>query len=165
MSTLHRPILAAEDEETDRLILKLACGRAKLPHPLVTVCDGKECVDYLSGAGAFADRAIHPLPALLLLDLKMPQMTGFEVLDWLATQTNLKDLPAIVLSSSSSESDIQKAYALGARDYLVKPHAISDLTRILCDLQRRWLSGSATSPEEIHARIGEANSAVEVANY
>jgi CheY-like chemotaxis protein len=166
MSATLRPILAAEDEETDRFILNLAFGRAKLPHPLVTVCDGKECVDYLSGAGAFADRMIHPLPALLLLDLKMPQMDGFEVLAWLATRTDLKDLPAVVLSSSSSEADIQKACALGARDYLVKPHALPELVKILHHLQSRWLAGSLASSEQLaYERAEESSRPAKPANF
>src|SRR5690349_9391672 len=100
MSIAMRPILAAENEETDRFILNLAFDRAKLPHPLVMVGDGSQCVDYLSGTGTFADRALHPLPVLLLLDLKMPHMHGFEVLEWLASQPQFKDLPVLVLSSS-----------------------------------------------------------------
>jgi len=105
----------------------------------VTVCDGKECVDYLSGAGAYADRARHPLPALLLLDLKMPRMHGFEVLKWLATRPEFKELPVFVLSSSSDDADIQKSLRLGAREYFVKPHVLDDLVKILHDLQSRAL--------------------------
>lgn len=138
MSAMMRPILAAEDEETDRFILNLAFERAKLPGPLMTVNDGGECVDYLSGVGSFADRALHPLPALLLLDLKMPRMHGFEVLQWLATRPELKDLPAVVLSSSPDESDIQKARQLGARDYFVKPQSLDELVKILQQVHERW---------------------------
>jgi CheY-like chemotaxis protein len=137
MSTTLLPILAAEDEENDRFILQLAVDRAKLPHALVTVRDGKECVDYLTGVGAFADRSLHPLPALLLLDLKMPRMNGFEVLAWLAARADLKNLPVFVLSSSSDDSDIQKARQLGAWDYFIKPHTLSDLVKILHTLQNR----------------------------
>jgi CheY-like chemotaxis protein len=133
-----RPILAAEDEETDRFILNLAFKKAKLPQPLVTVQDGTECVEYLKGSGRFADRALHPLPVLLLLDLKMPRMHGFEVLEWLATQPELGDLPVVVLSSSSDESDIRKARQLGARDYFVKPHSLEDMVNILQRLSARF---------------------------
>jgi len=139
MSATFPPILAAEDEETDRFILKLAFDQAKLSHPLVTVRDGQECVDYLSGATAYADRTKHPLPALLLLDHKMPRKHGFEVLEWLATQPQFKNLPVFVLSSSSDDSDIQKARQLGAWDYFIKPHALSDWVSILHRLQRRCL--------------------------
>ncbi len=140
MSPTHRPILVADDEETDRLILKLAFDHAKLPHPTVMVRDGQEVVDYLSGHAPFTDRALHPLPALLLLDLKMPRMDGFEVMAWLATRPDLKDLPVVVLSSSSDDSDIQKARLLGAREYFIKPHALSDLVTMLRSLQSRHLS-------------------------
>jgi CheY-like chemotaxis protein len=141
MSSTLLPILVADDEETDRLILNLAFDSAKLPHPIVMVHDGQEVVDYLSGHGPFADRAIHALPALLLLDLKMPRMDGFEVLAWLATRSDFKDLPVAVLSSSSDDSDIQKARRLGARDYFIKPHSLSDLVNILESLHSRYLSG------------------------
>jgi CheY-like chemotaxis protein len=135
-----RPVLAAEDEETDRFILNMAFERANLPCPLVMVRDGSECVEYLSGVGPFADRSLHPLPALLLLDLKMPRMHGFEVLEWLATRPQFKDLPVVVLSSSSADSDIRKARQLGARDYFVKPHALDDLIKILQQVRERWLA-------------------------
>ncbi|HEX5221622.1 MAG TPA: response regulator [Verrucomicrobiae bacterium] len=139
MSAITGLILAAEDEETDRFILNLAFERAAVPASVVMVNDGAECVDYLRGNGRFADRALHPLPTLLLLDLKMPRMHGFEVLEWLGTQPELKDLPAVVLSSSSDESDIQKARRLGARDYFVKPQSLDDLVGILHQVYERWM--------------------------
>ena len=140
MSITLSTILAADDEETDRLILQLAFDTAKLPHPLMTVRDGQECVDYLGGHNIFADRAKYPLPALLLLDLKMPRLNGFEVLSWIATRPDLKELPVIVLSSSSDDSDINKARRLGAREYLVKPHSLAEYVEILHGLERRWLT-------------------------
>jgi CheY-like chemotaxis protein len=139
VSPAPRPILVADDEETDRLILKFACEISKLPHPIVMVRDGTDVVDYLSGHAPFTDRAIHPLPELLLLDLKMPRMDGFEVMTWLATRPDFKDLPVVVLSSSSADSDIQQARQLGARDYFTKPHAIADWVEMLQTLQSRYL--------------------------
>jgi CheY-like chemotaxis protein len=140
VSIVTGPILAAEDEETDRFILNLAFQKAKLPYPLVMVRDGSECVDYLSGVGDFADRTLHPLPVLLLLDLKMPRMHGFEVVEWLATRPEFKDLPVVVLSSSPDESDIQKARQLGARDYFVKPLLLDELVKILQQVHKRFLA-------------------------
>src|SRR5687767_1760389 len=109
MSEKVRPILAAEDEESDRMILDLAFQRAKLQHPLVIVRDGQEAVDYLSGKGRYAGQSAHPMPALLVLDLKMPRMNGFDVLAWLAEQPEFKQMPAVVLSSSGDELDMTKA--------------------------------------------------------
>ena len=84
--TARAPILSAEDELTDQLILQAAFKKTGLPNPLVFLQDGQEAVDYLAGRPPYADRGAHPLPGLLLLDLKMPRMDGFDVLTWLAGQ-------------------------------------------------------------------------------
>jgi len=130
------PVLAAEDEESDAMILRLAFKKARLLNPLVVVRDGQDAVDYLNGAGP----STHPLPGLLILDLKMPRMSGFDVLSWLSTQPTLKALPAVVLSSSSDDSDIQKARKMGARDYFVKPHTLPQFIEIIQTLGARWLA-------------------------
>jgi len=153
MSRQLSPILAAEDEASDRLILELAFHRAKLSHPLMIVNDGEEALDYLSGKGRFADRTAYPMPALVVLDLKMPRMSGFDVLAWLATQPQLREIPAVVLSSSSDESDMSKAWQLGAREYFVKPHRLDDLIKIVHEMQKRWLRTASLDP-----CIGSANS-------
>jgi CheY-like chemotaxis protein len=140
MSENLRPILVAEDEESDRMILKLAFQRANLSHQLIILRDGQEAVDYLCGNGRFADRAAHPLPALVVLDLKMPRMNGFDVLAWLVQQPNLKQIPAVVLSSSADELDMKKALAFGAREYFVKPHTLDDLIKIAHQMKARWLT-------------------------
>jgi CheY-like chemotaxis protein len=136
----HAPILIAEDEETEITILQMAARKAGLARKLVFVKDGAEVLAYLRGDPPYADRSQHPLPGLLLLDLKMPQLTGFEVLQWLGTRPELKHLPAVVLSASSADSDIQKARTLGAREYHIKPHRLPDLIQILKSLQDRWLT-------------------------
>jgi CheY-like chemotaxis protein len=135
----HLPILAAEDEETDALLLRMAHKRAGLANPLVIARDGQMAVDYLAGAPPYQDRCAHPLPCLLLLDLKMPRMSGFEVLEWLANRPELRHLPAVVLSSSSDQADIEQARRMGARAYLVKPHDFRKLTGLVQELAHRWL--------------------------
>jgi CheY-like chemotaxis protein len=120
--------------------MELAFQKAKLPQRLVIVRDGQEAVDYLSGNGRYADRSAHPLPALVVLDLKMPRMSGFDVLAWLATQPALKEIPVVVLSSSGDESDMKKARQLGAREYFVKPHSFDEFMRIAHQMQMRWLA-------------------------
>src|SRR5579859_3058779 len=106
-------ILAAEDEETDRLLLLIALQQAGLTNPLTFVCDGQEAIQYLAGDAPYTNRAIHPLPGLLLLDLKMPRLTGFDVLEWLACRPELAYLPVVVLSSSSLQTDLDRARQLG----------------------------------------------------
>jgi CheY-like chemotaxis protein len=142
MNTPLLPVLAAEDEETDQFILKRAFSQAKLACPLILVSDGQQAIDYLNGDAPYGDRMAYPLPALLLLDLKMPRVTGFDVLAWLATRPEFSSLPVIVLTSSDHDSDIQKARQLGARDYIVKPHSFSHLVNIIRGLGDRWLQAT-----------------------
>ena len=146
MNTTLRPVLAAEDEESDAYILRLATKRAGLPHPLVVVRDGQQAIDYLAGNPPYTDRTVHPLPALLVLDLKMPRMSGFDVLCWLASRREFQSLPVVILSSSSDTLDIQKAQQLGACDYFVKPTLIGDLVKIIEILHSRWLPPLESPP-------------------
>ena len=134
-----KTVLAAEDDDGDATLLRLAFRRAEIAHPLTIVRDGQEAIDYLSGAAPFVDRSKFPMPALVLLDLKMPRLNGFDVLDWWSKNTALRDLPLVVLSSSSHDSDIVKAKAMGAREYIVKPHGFSQLAKLMRELCKRWL--------------------------
>ncbi|HEX9047732.1 MAG TPA: response regulator [Verrucomicrobiae bacterium] len=122
------PILVADDEETDRFIWQLACERAPLPHPLILAQDGQEAVDIL---------ATQPRPAMLVLDLKMPRMDGFDVLAWLAAREQFKGLPVFIFSSSSDENDIRKAKQMGAWEYFVKPHELGEWVKIIRTLPER----------------------------
>ena len=133
-------ILIAEDEETEVLLFELALKAAGLAYRLIVVRDGQEAIDYLAGQPPYQDRQAHPLPDLLMLDLKMPRMTGFDVLGWLTSQPQLRQIPALVLSSSSYPEDIQKAAQLGAREYYIKPHTLSELTALLRSATNRWIS-------------------------
>jgi CheY-like chemotaxis protein len=137
----RRAILLAEDDENDVFLLQRALERAGLSLELIVAHDGQEAVEYLSGAGA--DKAPWGAPELVLflLDLKMPRLNGFDVLSWLSSQPGLKDLPVVVLSSSSHEADIERARKLGARDYRVKPSDFVLLVQLVRDLQAQWLTG------------------------
>jgi CheY-like chemotaxis protein len=132
-------ILAAEDQASASVLLKLAFETAGLPYHLVIVDDGKCAVDYLSGTPPYDDRAKYPLPGMVLLDLKMPRMDGFDVLAWLRKSKEFAALPAVVLSSSPRASDIQRAKDLGAREYLVKPLGYWELRVMLKSVTDRWL--------------------------
>src|SRR5438874_13457601 len=106
------PLLLAEDDENDVFFLQKAFQQAKIDNPMFVTRDGHETIEYLSGAGKFSDRKQFPLPYLLLLDLKMPRMTGLDVLEWLDQQPELRCMPVVVLSSSAQRHDIERAYDL-----------------------------------------------------
>ncbi len=133
-------ILIAEDEENDALLMQMAVQKAGLRHTISIVRDGQQAVDYLSGAPPFNDRSQHPLPEIFLLDLKMPRLTGFDVLQWLTAHPELSELPAIVISSSIDVSDMEKARDLGAADYYFKPTRFADLVKLIADIQESWLN-------------------------
>jgi CheY-like chemotaxis protein len=133
------PILYVEDEEADVILLQHVLTKAGIGNPLQTVKDGKAAKDYLAGDGPFADRKLHPLPGLVLLDLNLPYWSGFEVLEWIRQQSQLRQLPVVVFSSSSRPDDIARAYDLGANAYLVKPNALADLASLVLALRDFWL--------------------------
>src|SRR5437764_14104574 len=114
-------ILIAEDLEDDVLIMRRSLDKAGITNPVQVVHNGEETIAYLRGEGRFSNRAEFPLPALLLLDLKMPRTDGFEVLAWIREQPTLKTLRVIVLTSSAELRDVNRAYSLGANSFLVKP--------------------------------------------
>jgi CheY-like chemotaxis protein len=124
-------ILLAEDDENDVLMFRRASGKANFNNPIHVVSDGEEVISYLSGAGAYANRRRYPTPGLLLLDLKMPGKSGFEVLQWIRGQAHLALLQVVVLSSSEQIQDINRAYALGANSFLVKPVFFSEFVGML----------------------------------
>ncbi len=132
-------ILLAEDDPDDVLLTQIALRKARLANPLQVVRDGEEAIAYLTGDGLFANRSQYPLPMLLLLDLKMPKVTGFEVLDWLRKQPILGRMPVAVMSSSEHDPHIARAYELGADSYLIKPPDAEALLGLVQRLQAFWL--------------------------
>lgn len=113
-------VLHVEDEPADRLILKSAFAKAAPHVDLRCAVDGEQAIAYLSGQGGYEDRDRHPMPGLVLLDLKLPKKSGLEVLEWIRNREDLKKLPVIMLTSSQEPADLDRAYALGANSYLVK---------------------------------------------
>src|SRR5207249_5534648 len=102
--------------------------------------DGDEAVEYLGGTGRYQDRTRYPLPALVLLDLKLPRKNGIEVLHWLRQQPALRRLPVVVLTSSKEPNDVNRAYDQGANSYLVKPLGFDALLNLVRSLNVYWLS-------------------------
>lgn len=132
-------ILIADDCEEDAQIMKRAFQKSGCNVPLLFVKDGQEALDYLSGNGEYSDRAAHPLPRLMLLDLKMPKVDGFDVLEWLQEHPKLKVLPVTVLTSSNLDRDVDRAYYLGANSYVVKPSSLAGFVEIVEGLRNYWI--------------------------
>lgn len=132
-------ILLVEDSSTDVLLVKRALSRLGVTNPVHTAADGEQAIAYLSGHGAYEDRSTYPLPALMLLDLKLPRRSGLEVLEWMKRQPILRRVPVIVLTSSAESIDVGRAYDLGANSYLVKPVSFDDLQRLLQSVNLYWM--------------------------
>ncbi len=133
-------VLYVEDEEFDAMFMRRAFERMGLTGSLKVVADGQQAIDYLAGNGAYADRREHPLPAVILLDLKLPVLSGFEVLGWLRQQPGLRNLPVVVFSSSDQPEDQAMASELGANDFVQKPSSALEFPRVVERLKQRWLT-------------------------
>jgi CheY-like chemotaxis protein len=131
-------ILLAKDNETDAMLVQRAIEMAGVKARLQVVRDGQEAVDYLSGIDPYTDRIKHPFPKLILLDLKMPRLDGFEVLRIVRGQLHIK-LPVIVLTNSENPSDIKRAYELGATSYFRRPDSVEGLDEMIHVLHAYWL--------------------------
>jgi CheY-like chemotaxis protein len=131
-------ILIADDDAQDAMLVQMAVRRASLGLRLDTVSDGEEAINYLLGRYSYADRSTHPFPNLMLLDLKMPRLNGFDVLDFVRRQPGLRQLPVVIFSSSDDPGDIRRAYDAGANSYLCKPHSNDDLSALLRALEEYW---------------------------
>jgi len=139
-------ILEVEDEEPYVFLLQLMFERAGITNPVQVVRDGQMAIDYLAGVGPFADRQKYPLPCLVLLDLKLPRVSGLEVLKWLRQQPELKRLVVIVLSASAHPDDVERAYELGASSYIEKPLQMDRTLEIVKLLKGWWLESNRFSP-------------------
>lgn len=135
----RKAILVADDSAEDSFILKRAFEKVGMTVPLLFVKDGQELIDYLSGSEGFSDRSSHPMPRVLLLDLKMPKLNGFDVLRWLQQQPELRRLIVTVLSSSEEPTDVNLAYDLGANSYVVKPGSLNGYANVVEKLRDYWL--------------------------
>jgi CheY-like chemotaxis protein len=132
-------ILVAEDRDDDRVFIRNAFEKANVVNPLHFVRDGEEAIAYLKGEGKYARRAEFPLPSLLLLDIKMPKVDGFEVITWIRQQKELSPLRIVVLTSSEDLPDVNKAYGLGANSFLVKPLDFERFVDITRAIKGYWL--------------------------
>ena len=141
-------ILVAEDDPTDAYFFERAFKRAGLPVVLHFVHDGEEVLDYLQGRDPFADRTRHPLPQVVLLDLHMPRIDGFGVLDWIRHQPQLAGLEVVIFSSSEAARDMNRAHRLGANSYMVKPHSMEELMTLVGRFKKHWIEVVDNTPRK-----------------
>lgn len=132
-----KPILLVEDNPHDLELTLVALERSHLANDVVVVRDGAEALDYLFRANKHQNRPAG-LPAVVLLDLKLPKVDGLEVLERVRTTPELKSLPVVMLTSSREEPDLQRAYALGVNAYVVKPVKFRDFVQAISELGIFW---------------------------
>jgi CheY-like chemotaxis protein len=131
MAIINSMILLAEDDRDDVFLMERAMLKAKISLRMHNAKNGEEALNYLQGNGQYADRVAYPIPALILLDIKMPYVNGFEVLEWIKQQAALIHIPVVMLTSSLEEADREKARALGALDFFIKPPTAESLRNML----------------------------------
>ena len=132
-------ILLVEDNPDDVFFMQRACKTGGIENSIHVAEDGQEAIDYLSGAGKFNNRDAHPLPCLVLLDLKLPRKTGLEVLAWIRKQTDFTTLIVVILTTSREPRDIQEAYRLGGNAYVVKPSSPTQLAELVTSVKKFWI--------------------------
>jgi len=136
-------MLIADDDENDLYCLRRAIQKAGLRCEVFEAADGQQVIDYLKGEAPYADRALYPVPDLLVLDLEMPRRNGLEVLEWLQGQPQFRGLPIAILSGTDQREYVAQARRLGAKDFLIKPSDFNSLVRLVRDLETKWLAAPA----------------------
>jgi CheY-like chemotaxis protein len=134
------PVLLVEDDVSDFRLIQRAFAKIKPTIPMLRLTHGDEAVAYLAGDAPYENRSLHPIPCIVLLDIKLPRRSGFEVLEWIRTQeSELKRIPIIMLTSSKHQLDVNKAYDLGVNSYLVKPSNNSELEQLVSSFRNYWI--------------------------
>ncbi len=131
--------LLVEDRDDDVLLIKRAFIKANVLNPLHVVSTGEEAIAYLRGVGKYRNRQEFPLPSLVLLDIKMPGLDGFQVLEWIREDPDLRALRVVILTSSDDMHDVNRAYKLGANSFLIKPIDFERFVEISQALAGYWL--------------------------
>jgi CheY-like chemotaxis protein len=145
--TRPKAVLMVDDSAEDAELMQAAIQEARTPCFFKAVTSADAARAYLEGQKQYADRAAHPFPSLVLLDIQMPGKDGFAVLQWLRSQKpDWHGLPVIMLTTSHDYAEIKRAYDLGANSFLVKPTGFKDLAKLVSDLLAYWLSHNRVIP-------------------
>lgn len=124
-------IMIAEDDANDVFIVQKSLKRAGINNPVKWVEDGEQALEYLRGEGQYENRQEYPFPGVIITDLKMPKVNGFEILRWLRKHPECGVIPTVVLSASAQERDVVQAYQMGANCYLQKPATVEEMTALM----------------------------------
>src|SRR5436190_19152300 len=133
-------IMLVEDSDDERAMMRFAFKKAGVRNPVREMHNGSEAIAYFKGEGEYADRERYPLPCLIITDLKMPGVDGFELLEWLNSQPELAKVPRLVLSNSLIENDQTRAHQLGACAFFVKPGQFDELIKTVAEMNENWIS-------------------------
>lgn len=126
-----KTVLCVDDNPNDQLLVERACRNGRVSFLLKTTNGGRAAIRYLSGDGEFTDRKENPFPDLILLDLKMPEQDGFQVLRWIRTNPLTKMIPVALFSASLSPGDVAKGYTEGANYFIIKPSTLTTLIEVV----------------------------------
>jgi len=135
----HIGILICDDSPDDCYLLTMAFRKAGINAEFESVNSGLRAMEYLLGKGGFTERR---LPSLLILDIKMPGVDGFGVLEWVRTQAGLKSLPVLMLSGSDLTADVDRAFDAGCNAYMAKPHSVERREELVRSIESFWLRQS-----------------------
>jgi CheY-like chemotaxis protein len=142
MNWESRLVLVAEDSDDDYFLLTRAFQKANFHNPIQRVENGHEAILYLSGAAPYENRTTFPMPYVVLLDLKMPILHGFDVLVWMRQQASILNLPVVVFSSSQQKVDVHESYRKGANGFVTKPESMTGLVDIVAAIQAYWIKAN-----------------------
>jgi CheY-like chemotaxis protein len=140
-----KAILIVDDSEDDLFMLRRSFKQIAIGNPVRVVEDGRQALAYLSGEGPYADREEYPLPALVLIDLQLRGLSGFEVIQWIRSRPEFQQLALVAFSSSEFAGHVKRAYAERANSYLVKPIPMGELTDLVRSICRYWITMNKTA--------------------
>jgi len=143
----RKVILLIEDNSSDVDLTRRAMEKGRIANEVVVARDGKQALDYLWGEGAHAGRDVSDLPAVTLLDLKLPKVPGLEVLRRVRADARTRRLPVVILTSSKEEQDLAAGYDLGANSYIRKPVDFEQFTQAIAHLGLYWLVWNEPPPK------------------